>query len=102
EWKRFYAKFTGIYYHNLMKSDLGELGSNSVITQNLIVATLDERKYSAHYEKIEIGYRFNRRYNGMVYINFVNRTSFDGQSSLKNQFVMVGLRTSLFNQYFDF
>lgn len=102
KWKRIYAEFTGIFYKNLNKSDRGELGANAVITQNLIAATAQELMYTTNYQKIEIGYRFNRRYNGTVYVSFINRSSYDGTDHSKQQSVMVGLKTSLFNQYFDF
>lgn len=102
EWKRIYAEFTGIYYHNLSKSNLGGLGSNAVITQDLNPISLEEKLYATHYERIEVGYRFNRKYNGMVYFNFTNRSLFDGNTRSNQQFFMVGFRTSLFNQYFDF
>lgn len=99
EWKRIYAEFTGIYYHNISKSDLGSLGSNSIITQTLPTPTPDLRMYAMHYEKLEIGWRFNRKYNGMIYMSFVNRSSTDGTTQ---RYIMAGLRTSIFNQYFDF
>jgi hypothetical protein len=99
EWKRIYAEFTGIYYHNIQKSDLGALGSNSIITQITPIPTPDMRMYAMHYEKLEIGWRFNRKYNGMIYMSVVNRASTDGTTQ---RFIMAGLRTSIFNQYFDF
>jgi hypothetical protein len=57
------------------------------------------RMYAMHYEKLEIGWRFNRKYNGMIYMSVVNRASTDGTTQ---RFIMAGLRTSIFNQYFDF
>ncbi len=102
EWKRFYAEFTGIYYHNLNRSDLGELGSNAIINQNILAISPDELTYATHYEKIEVGYRFNRKYNGTVYFSFTNRTSIGGGNTSVQQFIMAGLKASLFNQYFDF
>lgn len=102
EWKRFYASFTGIFYQNLNKSDLGELGSNAIISQNVMAVTPQELEYATHYEKIELGYRFNSKYNGTIYFSFTNRISTDGTNKSIQQFVMAGLRTSLFNQYFDF
>lgn len=99
EWKRIYAEFTGIYYHNIHASDLGSLGANAIITQTLPTPTLDPKTYASHYEKLEIGWRFNRKYNGMIYMSFVNRAGTDGTTQ---RYIMAGLRTSIFNHYYDF
>lgn len=101
ELNRFYLSFTGILYQNLQRVPLNSLDANSIILQNRILEN-QEYKYTTHLETIEFGWRYNNKYNGYFYINYINRSVLGGNIIDNQQAVMIGWKVGLFNQYFDF
>lgn len=60
------------------------------------------KTYSTHFQQdIELGYRFNRKYNGMLSLLFQYREHSGGEIN-KSFYLGLGLKSGLFNQYFDF
>ncbi len=53
-------------------------------------------------ENVEFGYRFNRLYNGTFFVNYQGRASSFNKIDLTYQCLMLGVRTSITNEYFDF
>ena len=53
-------------------------------------------------ENVEVGFRFNRLYNGTFFVNYQGRASSFDKIDLTYQCLMLGLRTSISNEYFDF
>jgi len=106
EWKRFYLQYTGIVYLTPNSATTNVWEDHSILQS--IVPTIFSPHVVAttvtNYHKIELGYRWNRKYNGTVYVDFISRVSSNSVISekWKQQAILVGVRTSLFNQYFDF
>lgn len=60
------------------------------------------KTYSVHLQQeLEVGYRFNRKYNGTISALFQYREH-TGGGIAKSFFLGIGLKSGLFNQYFDF
>jgi hypothetical protein len=51
---------------------------------------------------LEVGWRFNKLYNGIVYVTYGGRAVEYGKFHPTNNYLMIGLKTSLINEYFDF
>lgn len=104
EWKRLFVDLTQVFYVTNKTSNRGEVGTTSVITQQTATTlfTTDYLRYTTNFTKLQLGYRFNRKYNGMVYVDFIYRTVDDGQNKMMQPSILAGIKTSLFNQCFDF
>jgi hypothetical protein len=53
-------------------------------------------------ESVELGFRFNRLYNGTIFLNYIGRASAYDTTNLTSQSLWIGLRTAITNEYFDF
>ena len=92
EYKRIYADYTFIYY----------------LTQNYsptsLIPVFREQEFSSNsilYTSLELGYRFNRKMNLMLFGAWTYRT-IDDPAMLTANTVSVGLRTGFINHYNDF
>ncbi len=97
---RFYATSrTNVYFTqggNLQQQYI----SNSIFSACPSVITINEG--NTILENVELGYRFNRLYNGTFFVNYQGRASSFDKIDLTYQCLMLGLRTSITNEYFDF
>ena len=100
EWKRLYMNFKSVYYHNLAGNDTLNYAANSIFhIQGQDVPKVIAKTFV---QEFEFGYRFNRRYNAMLYVAWKGRIyNVPGKMNNDQQF-LVGLKTGIFNQYFDF
>lgn len=53
-------------------------------------------------ENIELGYRLNRLYNATIFVSYQGRASSFDKLDQTFQCLMIGLRTAITNEYFDF
>lgn len=92
EYKRAYIDLTFVYFltSNYSESSLLPVYDEMSRTSNSIL-----------YENVEIGYRFNRRMNLMLFANWTNRQESNSTITGTNS-VQVGLRTGFINHYKDF
>lgn len=108
EWKRIYADITYNYYRTLSSPNYyGYLDDNTLITDNIntgIVYPYISHGSDVHNLKLEIGWRFNRKYNSMIYFDYTYHSNYTStyQKEYQVQSIMIGWRTGLFNQYLDF
>ncbi|HLU86538.1 MAG TPA: hypothetical protein VKZ44_02210, partial [Taishania sp.] len=91
EIKRFYTDLRVVYYSlmdysstsHLALYDVGPRANNSIFFTNF-----------------ELGYRFNKKMNFSVFMNYLVRR--DASTSQLTNYLNVGLKTSLINSYIDF
>jgi hypothetical protein len=100
QFNRFYLNSkTNIYYTqggNLTQQFL----SNSIFAPKLDPSDL--KNGTTILENIEVGFRFNNLYNGTLFVNYQGRASSFDHLESSYQCLMLGLRTSITNEYFDF
>lgn len=99
ELKRLYMNTKTVYYSNLGGNDSVPFTANSIfgVQENLSVL-----KAKTFVQEFEIGYRFNRRYNAMLFVGWKGRIyTLPGQRNNEQMF-LIGLKTGIFNQYLDF
>ena len=53
-------------------------------------------------EAVELGLRFNKKYNGSIFIEYRGRASDYGKQKKAYQSLSIGIKTALLNEYFDF
>ena len=74
--------------------------SNSIFAPKLDPSDL--KNGTTILENIEVGFRFNNLYNGTLFVNYQGRASSFDHLESSYQCLMLGLRTSITNEYFDF
>lgn len=93
EFKRMYADVKTIFY------SLNNYSSTSLLA--LYDAGIRENGSIFHTE-IEAGYRFNKKMNFTIFVNYLFRTSSIGGSNQVTNVVGIGMKTGLINSYKDF
>lgn len=93
EIKRAYIDLKTIYYHLNQYSSTSHLPLYSLGLKN---------NGSVFYSNVEIGYRFNRKMNFSVFVNYLYRNATVGGLNLQNNVVGIGLKTGIINSYTDF
>ncbi len=99
EYKRLFVNSKTINYVSKLSNDSIPVLSNSIFSVNNNVGT---QTTNTLVQEFELGYRFNRRYNGMIIVGWKGRYSELADKKIDQQMFFVGLRTGLFNQYLDF
>lgn len=107
EWKQMYVDLSYDFYHVLSQHGFGYLRDNTLLQSALPKETLPDGILSngnVHQFKIELGWRYNRKYNGIFYVNYQYHSNYIANTTnrFQVQSVMVGWKTGLFNQYLDF
>lgn len=109
EWKRIYANITFNMYRTLSPDRYGYLYDNTLITENLEenIDFLPDGVISngnVQNLNVEIGWRYNRKYNGMFYFSYQYHSNYIPltKDKFQVQTIMIGWKTGLFNQYLDF
>lgn len=92
EYKRVYIDVSSIYY---IMSDYSNVSLLPVYRE------LDRQSKQSFFESVEIGYRFNRKMNLMLFGNWVYRNEVNSSSAATNS-IHFGLRTGFTNHYKDF
>lgn len=91
EWKRIYVDLTSVYYSLFFYSPESLLPVDREFARN---------SGSIFYENIELGYRFNRKMNFSIFVDWTYR--YESGQELTTNFVSAGLRTGFINHYRDF
>lgn len=99
EYKRLFINAKTINYISKLSKDSIPIIQNSIFIENNNIGT---HSTNTLVQEIELGYRFNRRYNGMIIVGWKGRYSEIADKKIDQQMFFVGLRTGLFNQYLDF
>jgi hypothetical protein len=99
EYKRLFINSKTINYVSKLSNDSIPVLSNSIFSINNNIGT---QTTNTLVQEFELGYRFNRRYNGMIIVGWKGRYSEFADKKIEQQMFFVGLRTGLFNQYLDF
>ena len=99
EWKRLYIQSSTIAYTNIGGNDTIPFSANSIFlnqtsTQNSIPQTF--------VQTVEIGWRVNRRYNAQFFVAWKSRAYLSTHRNENGQMFLVGFKTGITNQYFDF
>ncbi len=93
EIKRVYADFKTVFYQ------LNNYSSTSLLA--LYNEGLREKGTISH-SSIELGYRFNKKMNFSVFLNYLFRNENIGSVKFQTNTVCFGIKTSLINSYTDF
>ena len=99
EYKRLFINSKTVNYNSTLSKDSIAVLSNSIFSVN---NNLGSQTTNTLVQEFEVGYRFNRRYNGMFVIGWKGRYSEGAEKKIEQQQIFIGLRTGLFNQYLDF
>jgi hypothetical protein len=99
EHKRLFINSKTVNYVSKLSNDSIPVLSNSIFEMNNNIGSTTT---STLVQEFELGYRFNRRYNGMIIVGWKGRYSEFSDKKIEQQMFFVGLRTGLFNQYLDF
>ena len=99
-YSRFYLNSkTNVYF--TPGGDLNQqFSANSIFTLDPLQPTNNQG--NTILENLEVGYRLNNLYNGTIYISYQGRSSSFNQFDKTYQCLMLGLRTAITNEYFDF
>ena len=73
--------------------------SNSIFTS--VKSAITKKGYTV-VGALELGWRFNKLYNGIFYVTYGGRAVEYGKLHPTNNYLLIGLKTSLINEYFDF
>ena len=99
EYKRLFINSKTVNYVSKLTNDSIPVLSNSIFNVN---NNLGSKRTNTLVQEFEVGYRFNRRYNGMIVVGWKGRYSEFADKKIEQQMFFVGLRTGIFNQYLDF
>jgi hypothetical protein len=93
EWKRIYGDLKLNFY------SLNRYSS----TSHLALYEIDSPKYGSIFQTtFEAGYRFNKKMNFSVFLNYLFRTEVIGGVKQATNVLGIGMRTGLINSYIDF
>lgn len=92
EWKRAYIDLKSIYYSLTDYSQVSLLPTKKIVP--LVTGTI-------FHNELEIGYRFNRKLNLILFGNWLLRSDSFSANKLTNM-ISIGLKTNLLNHYSDF
>ena len=91
-----------INLHSVLYEANQPMENKSNLFESALLPTEKDR-HRVHYNEIEVGYLFNPRTNLRLFSKVVYRTSVGESAGNRNSgLVFIGLKTGLFNQYFDF
>jgi hypothetical protein len=101
EYKRFFLQSKSILQQN-QGIEANAFAPHSIFTPVKNLANAESAYGSTFIQEIEVGYRVNRKYNGMILVGCKIRSSeFKGAREL-NQAVYLSIKSGLLNHYFDF
>lgn len=92
EWNRIYVDVKAIYY---------QLDDYSSIDLLPITISLYKESFSIFNGSLELGYRFNKKYNLNLFGSMIYRTT-TSEYGMNTSLFNVGLRTGIINHYTDF
>lgn len=99
-YNRFYVNSkTNVYF--TQGGDLNQqFSSNSIFGVNPTLSSSPQG--NTILENLEVGYRMNNLYNATIFMSYQGRASSFGEFDQSYQCLMLGLRTAITNEYFDF
>jgi hypothetical protein len=98
-YKRFYVSAKSSTYFTKGGTLNQQFEANSIFTS--VKPSLIKNGYTV-VGALEVGWRFNKLYNGIVYVTYGGRAVEYGKLHPTNNYLLIGLKTSLINEYFDF
>lgn len=102
ELKRFTVESKSILMTNQGIGMTTQFAPNSIFTSTVNAPDFGVNYGTTFLQEFEIGYRLNRKYNAQITLGVKIRSSeFAGEKALY-QAVLVGFKTGIMNQYFDF
>lgn len=100
EYKRAFITSRSVFYKTYGGDDSTQIAANNIFSRSQAGAVFSSG--STFIQEFEVGYRFNRRYNGIISAGWKGRFFEFGDNRMTQQMFFIGLKTALFNQYLDF
>jgi len=102
EYKRLFVQSKTVVQDNSGGSITTQFLPNSIFSDAVDDSYVHSGRGMTIIQEVELGYRFNRKYNAMLLVSWKARHfDYPGQANTAQQ-LTIGLRTGLLNQYLDF